>query len=134
MNTIHNIIENRFNNTNKLIFFATSVDNIPYIRAMTPYYNEGSFYFISDVNSEKVKHIQINNTVALCGEWFNANGKASILSLNSIDNSLKNNILENTQSWIKLGNIDINSSDIVIIQVELCDGYIIENKIKYKIK
>lgn len=134
MNTIHNIIENRFNNTNKLIFFATSVDNIPYIRAMTPYYNEGSFYFISDVDSEKVKHIQINNTVALCGEWFNANGKASILSLNSIDNSLKSNILENTQSWIKLGNIDINSSDIVIIQVELCDGYIIENKIKYKIK
>ena len=134
MSNIHSIVEKRFNNTNKLIFLATSVNNTPYIRAMTPYYHEGSFYFISDINSEKVKHIQINNTVALCGEWFNAQGIASVTSFQLLDKPLTNNIIQNTKSWIELSHIDINSVKTCIIQVEITHGYIVENKTKYEIK
>ena len=133
MTKIHTIIENRFNNTNKLIFLATSTDNIPSIRAMTPYYKDGCFYFISNINSDKVKQIKKNNIVALCGEWFNARGKASILQFNSLDNSLKKEIIKHTKSWIELGNVDIHNCDTCIIKVELSQGYIYENKVKYEI-
>lgn len=134
MINIHSLIEKRFNNTNKLIFLATSIENTPYIRAMTPYYHEGSFYFISSLLSEKIKHIEINNKVALCGEWFNAQGLAYIQSLNDFDESLQKEIINHTGDWIKLGHVNLNDSNTCVIQVILTDGYIIENKTKYPIK
>lgn len=131
MKNIHSLIEKRFNNTNKLIFLATSIDNTPYIRAMTPYYHEGSFYFISSLLSEKIKHIEINNKVALCGEWFNAQGLAYIKSLEDFDITLKKSIIDHTGDWIRLSNIDLNDINTCIIQVILTEGYIVENKVKY---
>ena len=134
MKNIHSLIEKRFNNTNKLIFLATSIDNTPYIRAMTPYYHEGSFYFISSLLSEKIKHIEINNKVALCGEWFNAQGLAYIKVLKDLDKSLLNEIIALTGDWIKLGHVDLNDNNTCIIQVTLTEGYIVENKTKHLIK
>lgn len=134
MNDIHKIIEKRFNNTNKLIFLATSHDNVPYVRAMTPYYNQGAFYFISHIHSSKIAQIHSNHLVALCGEWFNAQGIAYVYPFQSLDSHLKGKIKEYTKSWIALGNVDLNNADTCVIKVELTQGYIYENNIRYDIK
>ena len=134
MTNINTLIENRFNHTGRLIFMATSIDNTPYIRAMTPYYHDGSFYFISSLLSEKIKHIESNNIVALCGEWFNAQGIAYITKLDDLSPALKQSIITSTQSWIILGNVDLDDNNTCIIQVKLTEGYIVENKEKYTFK
>ena len=129
---IHKILEKRFNKTNKLIFLATSYNNIPYIRAMTPYYKDYCFYFISDQSSDKIKQILDNNYVAICGEWFNAHGYAYNEGMLK-KHPLFNELIDVCEGWIRLGNIDVNNENIIVLKVKLDSGYVIENNKKYMV-
>ena len=58
-----------------VIALATVEHEMPYVRKVNAYYEDGAFYIITYALSNKMKHIESNSTVAIAGEWFTAHGK-----------------------------------------------------------
>ena len=57
-----------------VIALATTENGVPYVRYVNAYYENGSFYVITHMLSNKMKQIEKNPTVAIAGEWFTAHG------------------------------------------------------------
>ena len=62
-----------------VIALATTEQEVPYVRKVNAYYENGSFYIITYALSDKIKQIEKNPTVAIEGDWFTAHGKANNL-------------------------------------------------------
>lgn len=62
-----------------VIALATIEKEVPYVRYVNAYYENGAFYIITYALSNKIKHIENNPAVAIAGEWFTAHGKGSNL-------------------------------------------------------
>lgn len=58
-----------------IIALATMENEVPYVRYVNAYYENGAFYIITYALSNKMKHIKNNPAVAIAGEWFTAHGK-----------------------------------------------------------
>ena len=58
-----------------VIALATVKDDVPYVRSVNAYYENGAFYIITHALSNKMKQIKSNPTVAISGDWFTAHGK-----------------------------------------------------------
>ena len=68
------VLLERFGKDN-IISLATTVDNIPYVRSVNSFYQDGAFYVLTYGKSNKMKQIEKNPTVAIAGDWFTAHGK-----------------------------------------------------------
>ena len=68
------IMDERFGH-DTLLSLATTDQNIPYVRTVNAYYENGCFYIITYAASNKMKQIDHNPIVAVAGEWFTAHGK-----------------------------------------------------------
>lgn len=64
----------RFGKDN-VIALATLDDEMPRVRYVNAYYEEGAFYVITYALSNKMKQIEKNPMVAIAGDWFTAHGK-----------------------------------------------------------
>ncbi len=73
MNPALKIINDRFNH-DTLLSVATINQNKPSVRVVDAYYQNGAFYTVTYALSNKMQHIHHNNAVAVCGDWFTANG------------------------------------------------------------
>ena len=58
-----------------VIALATVENEVPYVRYVNAYYENGAFYMITHALSNKMKHIENNSAVAIAGEWFTAHGR-----------------------------------------------------------
>lgn len=58
----------------KLISLATCVDNMPSVRTVNAYYQEGCFYVVTYALSNKMQQLRKNSRVGVCGEWFSGHG------------------------------------------------------------
>ena len=54
---------------------ATVENEVPYVRYVNAYYEDGSFYIITYALSNKIKQMEKNPNVAIAGDWFTAHGK-----------------------------------------------------------
>lgn len=63
----------RFGHDN-LIALATLDGDIPSVRTVNAYYEDGSFYVVTHALSGKMQQIEKNPKVAVCGDWFTARG------------------------------------------------------------
>ena len=70
---VEQILRERFSG-NQIIALATVEDGKPYNRGVNAYYEEGSFYILTDANSTKMRQIRENPAVAISGDWFTALG------------------------------------------------------------
>ncbi len=57
-----------------VIALATVEKEVPYVRYVNAYYENGAFYIITYALSNKMKHIENNSAVAIAGDWFTAHG------------------------------------------------------------
>lgn len=62
-----------------VIALATAKDDVPYVRSVNAYYENGAFYVITHALSNKMKQIECNPAVAISGEWFTAHGTGGTL-------------------------------------------------------
>ncbi len=58
-----------------VVALATTENEIPHVRYVNAYYENGVFYIITHALSNKMKHIKDNPVAAVAGEWFTAHGK-----------------------------------------------------------
>ena len=118
-----------------IIALATAIDNIPYVRSVNAFYENGAFYVLTHGLSNKMKQIEENPAVALSGEWFTAQGKGVHLGyFGKADNARIAEIMRDVFSaWIDNGHNDFDDINTCILRIELTSGILFSNGKRYEI-
>lgn len=128
------IMNERFGH-DALIALATSKDDKPFVRAVNAYYEDGSFYIITWGLSDKMKQIEANPTVAVCGEWFTAGGIGENMGylLSESNKALALKLKQVFSAWYGNGHIDENDTNTCILRVRLTEGVLLCHGTRYEI-
>lgn len=118
-----------------IIALATAIDNIPYVRNVDAFYENGAFYVLTHGLSGKMKQIKENPTVALSGEWFTAQGKGVQLGyFGKADNArIAEKMRDVFSAWIDNGHNDFDDINTCILRIELTSGILFSNGKRYEI-
>lgn len=128
------IMNERFHH-DVLIALATAQGEVPSVRTVNSYYQEGAFYVITDASSGKMKQIEQNPKVAICGEWFTAHGIGKNLGhiLDEQNKELAQSLREAFASWYGNGHIDEENPDTCILCIQLTDGILFSHGKRFDI-
>ena len=128
------ILKERFK-TGQLIALATSIENKPYVRAVNAYYEEGVFYVMTDASSGKMKQIEMNPEVAICGQLLNGRGTAVNIGhvLKPEHEELMKILRVALAEWYSYGKVNEEDPNTVILKIELSQATVIDNGIKYEL-
>ena len=131
---ILSIMEERFGH-DELISVATINGKRPAVRTVNGYYEEGSFYTVTYALSNKMKQIKNNPTVAICGEWFTANGIGENMGhIRAEQNTaITTKLREVFASWYDNGHVDESDPNTCILRIWLTDGILFSHGTKYEI-
>ena len=117
-----------------VIALATVEQEVPYVRKVNAYYEDGSFYIITYALSNKIKQIEKNPNVAIAGEWFTAHGKGK--NLGYFGKEENRTIAEKLKivftQWIDNGHNDFDDENTIILCVELTDGLLLSHGTRYE--
>lgn len=120
------ILYKRFS-TDSLISVAT-VDEKgkPWVRIVDAIYFDGAFYTITNAATNKMKHINANPVVGICGEWFSGHGKAESLGYicDEENKDLADKLRGAFASWYDNGHTNENDVNTVILKITVTDGVI----------
>lgn len=129
-----NILKERFGK-DTVVALATAANGIPYARFVNAYYENGVFYIITYALSNKMKNIERNSDVAIAGEWFSGHGKG--VNLGYWGKEENREIAEKLRiafaDWIGNGHNDFSDENTIILSVELTDGVLFSNGVRYEI-
>lgn len=128
------ILQERFGG-DSLIALATCVDNVPYVRTVNSYYEDGAFYVLTHALSGKMRQIALNPTVAISGDWFTAHGKAENLcwfgsEANAAIAAKMRNVFA---AWIDNGHNDFTDRNTIILRIALTDGVLWANGTRHEV-
>lgn len=128
------IMDERFGRDN-VISLATSVDNMPYVRYVNSYYENGAFYVITYAHSNKMKQIEKNPTVALAGDWFTANGKGVSLGWfgKEENKEMAKKLRKVFAEWIDNGHNNFADENTIILCIQLEQGVLFSHGTRYEI-
>ena len=118
-----------------LIALATTVNNIPYVRNVNSYYENGAFYVLTYGISDKMKQISENPVVAVAGEWFSAHGRGVSLGwFGSPENAhIAEKMREVFAGWINNEHNNFKDRNTVILRIDLTDGVLFSNGRRFDI-
>ena len=118
-----------------IIALATSIDNIPYVRSVDAFYENGAFYVLTHGLSGKMKQISQNPTVAISGDWFTAQGNGVDLGyFGKAENARIASKMKDVFSvWIDNGHNDFDDINTCILCIELTSGILFSNGTRYEI-
>ncbi len=127
------IMKERFGK-DTVIALATVKNDMPYVRYVNAYYENGAFYIITYALSGKMKQIADNPAVAIAGEWFTAHGRGVNLGyFGKKENELiAGKLKEAFAEWINNGHNNFEDENTVILCVELTDGLLLSHGTRYK--
>ncbi len=117
-----------------VIAVATVENEVPYVRYVNAYYENGAFYIITYALSNKIKHMVKNPHVAIAGDWFTAHGKGVNLGYfgkeenHLIAEKLKTAFAE----WIDNGHNNFDDENTIILCIELTDGLLLSHGERYE--
>ncbi len=128
------IMEERFGKDN-VISLATSAENIPYVRYVNAYYENGAFYVITYALSNKMKQIEKNPVVAIAGDWFTATGKG--VNLGWFGKTEHKELAEKLRSafaeWIDNGHNNFADENTIILCIYLEQGVLFSHGTRYEL-
>lgn len=118
-----------------IIALATTVDNVPYVRSVNAFYQDGAFYVLTYGLSNKMKQIEKNSTVAIAGDWFTAHGKGVNLGyFGKTENApIAKKMKEEFAEWIDNGHNNFEDENTCILCIELLDGILLSHGTRYEI-
>ena len=117
-----------------VIALATVEHEVPYVRKVNAYYEDGSFYIITYALSNKIKQIEKNPNVAIAGDWFTAHGRGNNLGYFGKE---ENRIIAEKlkivfAEWIDNGHNNFDDENTIILCVELTDGLLLSHGTRYE--
>ena len=129
---VEKIMSERFGK-DTVLALATMEHEMPYVRYVNAYYENGAFYIITHALSGKMKQIENHPIVAIAGEWFTAHGKGVNLGYfgkkenDGIAKRLRGVFVE----WIDNGHNDFNDENTIILCLKVTDGLLFSHGTKY---
>lgn len=128
------IMKERFGKDN-IIALATCCDNIPSVRYVNAYYEDGAFYIITYALSGKMKHMEKNPLVAISGDWFTAKGHG--INLGYFGKPENAEIAQKLRTvfaaWIDNGHNNFADENTCILCVKLTEGVLFSHGTRYDI-
>lgn len=118
-----------------LIALATMEENTPWVRTVNSYYEDGAFYVITYALSNKMRQIEKNSAVAICGEWFTAHGIGENLGY---IRDKKNKVIADKlrtafSEWYDNGHTNEDDPNTCILCIHLTDGVLFSHGTRYDI-
>lgn len=118
-----------------IIALATTLDDVPYVRSVNAFYDNGAFYVLTYGLSNKMRQIEQNPIVAISGDWFTAHGKA--VNLGHFGKTENAPIAEKMRAafsgWIDNGHNDFEDINTCILCIKLTDGLLLSRGVRYEI-
>ena len=118
-----------------LISLATAADNVPYVRTVNTFYEDGAFYVLTYGLSNKMRQIAENPTVAVSGDWFTAQGNGENLGFfgQPENANIANKMRAVFSEWIDNGHNDFSDENTCILRVRLTEGVLFSHGTRYDI-
>lgn len=131
---LRNIMYERFHK-DSIISVATDVDGIPYVRNVDGFYEDGAFYTVTYALSNKMKQIEVNNQVAICGEWFTAHGYGENLGYvrDKKNEEIMAKLRKAFAAWYDNGHTNEDDPNTCLLRITLTKGIILANGKQYKV-
>ncbi|MBO5036932.1 MAG: pyridoxamine 5'-phosphate oxidase family protein [Clostridia bacterium] len=128
-------LNERFNH-DCLISLATAANNIPYVRTVNAYYENGAFYIITYALSAKIAQIKQNPIVAISGDWFTAHGLAEDLGyvLDPKNEELIAKLRNAFSSWYSNGHTNEADENTHILCIRLNKGILFDHGTRYDLE
>ena len=128
------IMKERFGK-DSLLALATAADGMPYVRTVNAYYEDGAFYVITYALSGKMKQIEQNPVVALCGDWFTAHGRGENLGwfLRPENKAIAEKLNNAFAAWINNGHNNFADENTIILKIQLTHGVLFSHGTRYDI-
>ena len=116
-----------------LISIATVDGGRPYVRTVDGYYEDGAFYAVTYALSKKMKQIEAEPEVAVCGEWFTGHGTGENLGWvrDEGNAAIMAKLREAFAAWYGNGHVDEDDKNTCLLRISLTDGVVIDNEKKY---
>ncbi|MBR2409838.1 MAG: pyridoxamine 5'-phosphate oxidase family protein [Lachnospiraceae bacterium] len=118
-----------------LISLATAENNIPHVRVVDSFYEDGAFYVLTYALSGKMKQIERNPVVAIAGDWFTAQGKGKNLGWFGLEENAKlaEKMRKVFAEWIDNGHNNFEDKNTCILKIELTEGVLLSHGTRYEI-
>jgi general stress protein 26 len=128
------ILEERFGK-DTLLSLATMDGGRPAVRIVDAVYEKGSFYSITYALSGKMRQIEANPEVAVCGEWFTGHGVGGNLGPLSAEGNkaLHQKLKTAFAAWYDNGHINESDPNTVILRIRLTDGVLMSHGTRYEL-
>ena len=128
------LMTKRFGHDN-LIALATTAGNLPQVRTVNAYYENGSFYIITHALSGKMTQLADNPCAAICGDWFTAHGIGENLGWIRLPQNadLADRLRCAFAEWYDNGHTNEADENTVILRVRLTDGILFHHGTRYEI-
>ena len=123
---INEILKERFEKDSLISIATVDKTGKPWVRTVDAIYIDGAFYTITHNSTNKMKHINENPNVAICGEWFSGHGKAESLGYLCLDENkvLADKLRAAFSDWYDNGHTNENDINTIILKVAVTDGII----------
>lgn len=128
------IMDERFGK-DSIIALATVDGEVPAVRNVDGYYEDGAFYVITYALSNKMKQIEKNPHVAIAGDWFTANGKGVNLGYfcKEENKDIAEKLRATFSAWIDNGHNNFEDENTCILCIQLTDGVLFSQGTRYEI-
>lgn len=132
---VRRIMDERFGHDN-LIALGTVLDDVPYVRAVNTYYEDEAFYVVTYALSNKMKHISVNPTVAICGDWFTAHGRGVNLGHVLADENaeIMSKLRTVFAAWYENGHVNESDPNTCILKIELTSAVLFNHGTRYELE
>lgn len=128
------LMDQRFGK-DSVIALATADGDMPYVRYVNAYYQDGAFYIITHALSGKMRQMARNPAVAIAGDWFTARGIGENLGyIRKAENlALEKRLREVFAEWIDNGHNQYEDVNTCILRVRLTEGILFSHGTRYDI-
>lgn len=114
---------------------ATVKEDMPAVRVVDTYYENGVFWIVTYAKSNKVNEITANPKVALCNNFYSFKGKAFNVGhpLDKANQEIREKLIEVFKPWYFAHNNE-DDENMCYVKVELENGFFYKDGKGYKVQ
>lgn len=128
------LMDERFGH-DSVIALATQDGDMPSVRYVNAYYEDGAFYVITYALSNKMQQLEKNQNVAVAGDWFTAHGRGVSLGYFGKEENrvIAQKLRTAFAAWIDNGHNNFEDQNTCILCIQLTDGVLFSHGTRYDI-
>jgi general stress protein 26 len=118
-----------------LLSVATMDGDRPSVRIVDAYFEDGAFYVVTYALTGKMKQMEKNPAVGVCGEWFTAHGIGENLGhvLTPENAEMMAKLRAAFAEWYDNGHTNESDPNTVLLRIRLTDGILFHNGERFEI-